>query len=135
MKKTYILTFQIYRIILFLFLPLYIIAVFIVGTAGHNPNLKFLDFSFFGFIILTPIVLTIFKNTANNETVIKKTLNSSSIILVLIGILIFIFEILEQVKFYKKDNFTNGDVITTIILITLTFLSIILLIGLIKNKI
>lgn len=135
MKNKYILCFKIYRTILFLLLPLFLFAIFMVGTAGHNSNMKNSDYFIFAFIIITSIVLTTLKKIDNKENLKGKTLNLTAKLLVTLGVIIVLFGIFEQIKIYLKNSFTIGDIITTIILLSLIILSVILLIGLIKNKV
>ncbi len=135
MKNKYILSFQIYRTILFLLLPVFLFGIFMVGTAGHNSNMKISDYFIFAFIITTSIVLTTLKKLDNKENLKRKTLNLTAKLLVTLGVIILLFGIFEQIKMYLKNSFTIGDIITTIILLSLIILSIILLIGLIKNKV
>ncbi len=106
-----------------------------VGTAGHNSNMKISDYFIFAFIITTSIVLTTLKKLDNKENLKRKTLNLTAKLLVTLGVIILLFGIFEQIKMYLKNSFTIGDIITTIILLSLIILSIILLIGLIKNKV
>lgn len=135
MKNTYTLSFHLYRTILFLVVPLFLIGNFMIGSAGHNSSLQLSDYLILAFSLLTPIVLTIVKKIDTKETLTGKTFNLIAKLLVLLGAIILLIGIYEQLKIYLKIGFTTGAVVTVIVLLSLLILSLILLMGLLKNKI
>lgn len=135
MKNTYTLSFHLYRTILFLVVPLFLIGNFMIGSAGHNSSLQLSDYLILAFSLLTPIVLTIVKKIDTKETLTGKTFNLFAKLLVLLGAIILLIGMYEQLKIYLKIGFTIGAVVTVIVLLSLLILSLILLMGLLKNKI
>ncbi len=135
MKNTYTLSFHLYRTILCLVVPLFLIGNFMTGSAGHNSSLQLSDYLILAFSLLTPIVLTIVKKIDTKETLTGKTFNLIAKLLVLLGAIILLIGIYEQLKIYLKIGFTTGAVVTVIVLLSLLILSLILLMGLLKNKI
>lgn len=135
MKNIYTLSFHLYRTILFLVVPLFLIGNFMIGSAGHNSSLQLSDYLILAFSLLTPIVLTIVKKIDTKETLTGKTFNLIAKLLVLLGAIILLIGIYEQLKIYLKIGFTTGAVVTVIVLLSLLILSLILLMGLLKNKI
>lgn len=135
MKNTYTLSFHLYRTILCLVVPLFLIGNFMIGSAGHNSSLQLSDYLILAFSLLTPIVLTIVKKIDTKETLTGKTFNLFAKLLVLLGAIILLIGMYEQLKIYLKIGFTIGAVVTVIVLLSLLILSLILLMGLLKNKI
>jgi hypothetical protein len=115
--------------------PLSLFGDFMAGTAGHHSNLQISDYCIFAFIITTPIVLTVVKKLDNKATLLGRTLNLIAKLLVILGVIILLVGLFEQVQMYIKNSFTIGDMLTTLILLSLLVLSLLTLVGLIKNKV
>ncbi|RKR08790.1 hypothetical protein C8C83_0379 [Flavobacterium sp. 90] len=135
MINIYKISFQIYRAILILILPLFLFAKLMVGAAGHNPESKISDYAFIGFAILTAILLTIFNKNYQSKSMLRNTLRITIISLVFVSIIFLFYGLYYFTIQYLNHNFDFEDNIPVAILLVLISLSATLLIGLIKNKI
>jgi hypothetical protein len=135
MVNIYKISFQIYRAILILILPLFLFAKLMVGAAGHNPESKISDYAFIGFVILTAILLTIFDKNYQSKSMLRNTLRITIISLVFVSIIFLFYGLYDFTIQYLNHNFDFEDNIPVAILLVLISLSATLLIGLIKNKI
>ncbi|TPG41547.1 hypothetical protein [Flavobacterium pectinovorum] len=135
MKKIYKISFQIYRAILILILPLFLLAKFMVGSAGHNSRSKISDYALIGFVILTAVLLTILDKNYQSKSKFRDVLRFTIIGLVFISIIFLFYGLYDFAQLYLNHNFGLEDNIPLTILLLLNALSITLLIGLVKNKI
>jgi FlaA1/EpsC-like NDP-sugar epimerase len=135
MVNIYKISFQIYRAILILILPLFLFAKFMVGLAGHNPENKISDYVLIGFAILTAILLTILNKNYQSKSRLVNTLRITIISLVFVSIIFLFYGLYDFTIQYLNHNFDFEDNIPVAILLVLISLSMTLLIGLIKNKV
>ena|GEM_PF-3552724 len=135
MNKVYKNSFNIYRAILIIAAPIFLVAHLLVGLGGHNPELKFTDYLIVGFTIITPILLTIFIKTANDKITIRNTIRIAIMVLIALGIASLFYGLYDSWLLYQDQNFEIGDAIPVAIIIFLIALSSLLLAGLAKNRI
>jgi hypothetical protein len=125
-------SFIVYRFILILSVPLFITAEFLVGVGGHNSDPNNTNYLFYGFAIITSVLLTVFKQTDKTKFRLRKILRYINIILVSLSIA---YEIYELIKMIEEYNFLTEETITMLLGISFTTISFTLLYGLFKDKI
>lgn len=135
MNKVYKNSFNIYRAILIITAPIFLVAHFLVGLGGHNPELKFSDYLIIGFTIITPILLTIFIKTKKDKIQIRNKIRIAIMVLIAISIASLFYGLYDSWLLYRDQNFGIGDTIPIAIIVFLIALSFFLLVGLAKNKI
>jgi len=123
----------IYRIVLVLIIPLLLTGQFLVSVAGHNRDFDKSNYISFVYIILTVILLTIFQKADKENKSIRTALRYVIIALVLISIGFEMSSLYDIFLICKC--FTIGDNIISAIIILFTFITTMLLIGLVKDKI
>lgn len=135
MNKVYKNSFNIYRAILIITAPIFLVGNFLVGLGGHNSELKFTDYLIVGFTIITPILLTIFIKTHNDKITIRNTIRNAIMVLIVLSIASLFYGLYDSWLLYQDQNFGIGDTIPVVIIIFLIALSSLLLVGLAKNRI
>ena len=135
MNRIYKISFQIYRIILILALPTFLIANFLVAAAGHNSPMKIDDYFLLGFVILVPTLLTILIKTDKAKFRFRKTIRFVIIGLISISIVFFFYGLYDFWLIYQNRNFGIEDNIPVTIIMFFIALSSMLLVGLAKNRI
>lgn len=125
-------SFNIYRFILIASIPLFIIAGLLVGFAGHNSDPDNTNFLFYTFIIITPILLTVFNRVDSTKIRLKKALRYSLAILVLISV---VFEIKSLIEMIQSSRLKIEETIAISVLIAFTIISLIVAYGLFSDKI
>lgn len=135
MNKVYKNSFTIYRAILIITAPIFLVGHFLAGVGGHNPELRFTDYLIVGFTIITPVLLTVFIKTANDKIAIRNTIRIAIMVLIASSITCLFYGLYDSWLLYQDQNFGIGDTIPAAIIIFLIALSSILLVGLAKNKI
>lgn len=135
MNKIYKISFHVYRIILILTLPLFFLAKFIVGVAGHNSRIEITDYFLLLFIILTPTLLTILNKVDKAEIVYRNILCFTVIGLISISIVFLFYGLYDFWLLYYDQKFGIGDTVPVAIILLLITLSATLLVGLVKNRI
>ena len=106
-----------------------------VGMGGHNSTIENKEYLLLVFAIITPTLLTIFKNTDKTKNTLRNSLRFTIVGLILINIGFFIFALYDSWLLYKEQNFEIGDNIPVAIIIFLIILCSILVIGLMKKEV
>jgi hypothetical protein len=135
MSKIYKNSFNIYRAILIITAPIFLVGNFLVGLGGHNSELKITDYLILGFTIITPILLTVFIKIDNDKITIRNTFRIAIMGLVTLSIASLFYGLYDSWLLYQDQNFGIGDNIPVAIIIFLIALSSLLLVGLAKNRI
>ncbi|HEU4790560.1 MAG TPA: hypothetical protein VFS71_12805 [Flavobacterium sp.] len=125
-------SFIIYRFILIVSIPLFIMAEFLVGMGGHNSDPNNTNYLFYVFAIITSILLTVYKQTDITKFRLKKILRYGNIFLLIISIAFVIYELFEIIEEY---SFLTEETITLSLVISFATISFILLYGLFKDRI
>ncbi|MEN2400176.1 hypothetical protein GKZ90_0010330 [Flavobacterium sp. MC2016-06] len=134
MDKIFKLSANIYQFLLILIIPLFLIAKFLVGAAGHNSAITILDYALFAYAIIVLILLINLKklNAANQ---LKNSIRIVLSVLILTSICYELYQLYAIYLLYKNHYFVEGDNISIGIILLIIALSTTLLAGLIKDKI
>ena len=133
MNRIFKISFQIYRIILILIIPIYFLSKFLVGVAGHNPPTSNSEYLFLCFSFLALIALMTIRKSKNIS--LKKSLVVFISIFVVVGIVLTFCGLYDAWILYRNQNFGFGDNIPVAIMICFIFISVTFLVGLIKDKV
>ncbi len=131
MIKLFKITSIVYRLLLGLLLIFLIGGIFMVGVAGHSPNLRTEDFLIFILTILTITLLTFYQNIEKSNK-IRTTLRYFLVVLFFATLTFEIYSIYET--YFICRCFTTGDHITSFTIFLFGILTTIVLTGLIKSK-
>jgi hypothetical protein len=131
MAFAYKLCAVIYRLVLALLIPVFLVAQILVGAAGHNSDFKWPEYLGLAFIVITVTLLTILFNIEDQKTRVYSIIRYASIALVSVSI---VFEIYGLYDLFSNNDFSK-DVIPISIVFLFTIISLTVLSGIIKEKI
>ena len=131
MTNLFKITSIVYRLLLGLLLIFSVGAIFIVGGAGHSPNLRTEDFLFFVLTALTIILLTLYQNI-DKSNIIRTALRYFLMVIFFTTLAFEIYSIYDT--YFICKCFTKADHITSLTIFLFGILTTIVLTGLIKDK-
>jgi hypothetical protein len=121
----------IYRIVLSLVLPVFVVAQVLVGAAGHSSDPKWYDYLLLTVCVATVILLTILFNLDKEDGRVRNIIRYASIILVSVSV---VFEIYGLYDLCSTSEFSKGENIGMAIVLLFTLISITVLWGIIKDE-
>jgi hypothetical protein len=131
MKLLFKLCSVIYRIVLSLVLPVFVVAQVLVGAAGHSADPKWHDYLLVTVCVTTVILLTILFHLDKEDGAVRNIIRYASIILVSISVA---FEVYGLYDLCSESDFSKGDTIGIAIFLLFTLISITVLWGIIKDR-
>jgi len=131
MNRIYKLSFLFYRIILISIIPVFFISKFAVGSSGHNSDMQFSDYLLLLFSVFTSILFFLLNEI---EVRFKKLLIWIIVCFISASICFLFTGLFDFWKLYQKHNFFIGDTVSVVIVLALIMLSMLVLIGFLKNR-
>lgn len=131
MNFLYKLCSVIYRIVLALVLPVFVVAQVLVGAAGHRADPKWHDYLLVTVSVATVILLTILFHLEKEEGGVRNIIRFASLILVSVTVA---FEIYGLYDLCSESDFSKGEIIGIAIFLLFTLISITVLWGIIKDE-
>lgn len=131
MELLYKLCSIIYRLILALVIPVFVVAKVLVGAAGHNSDVTWSDYLVFAFSVITLTILTIWFRIGKEESRVRNIIHLSCITLVSISI---VFEIYGLYDLFSNSEFSPGENIGISIVLLFTIVSLTVLWRIMKDK-
>ena len=131
MKFLYKLCSVIYRIVLALVLPVFVVAQVLVGAAGHSSDPKWHDYLLVTVCVTTVILLTTLFHLDKEDSAIRNIIRYACIGLVSVSVA---FEVYGLYDLCSTSEFTKGETIGIAIFLLFTLISITVLWGVIKDK-
>lgn len=121
----------IYRIILALVLPMFVVAQVLVGAAGHSANPNWHDYLLVTVCVATVVLLTILFYLDKEDSAVRNIIRYACICLVSVTVA---FEVYELYDLYSTSDFSKGEAIGIAIFLLFTLISITVLWGIIKDE-
>jgi len=131
MELIYKLCSIIYRLVLTLVIPVFVVAKIFVGAAGHNSDVTWSDYLVFAFSVTTLTLLNIWVHFGKLESHLRSIIRFACIILVSISI---VFEIYGLFDLFLDSEFSIGENIGILIALLFTMVSLPVLRKLMKDK-
>lgn len=131
MKFLYKLCSVIYRIVLALVLPVFIVAQVLVGAAGHSSDPKWHDYLLVTVCVATVILLTTLFHLDKEDSTVRNIIRYACIVLISVSIA---FEVYGLYDICSAGDFSNGEAIGVAIFLLFTLISITVLWGVIKDE-
>lgn len=131
MKFLYKLCSVIYRIVLALVLPVFVVSQVLVGAAGHSSDPKWHDYLLVTVCVTTVILLTTLVHLDKEDSNVRNIIRYACIVFVSVSVA---FEVYGLYDLYTTSDFSNGEIIGIAIFLLFTLISITVLWGIIKDK-
>lgn len=132
MKFLFKISLSIYRTVLLLAIPLFLLRKLLIYAAGHNPHDTPWEYSLYVFIIITNIVLYLYSNARKQDNNVSLKLFSCTVILVMTCTLATFYELYDNLFICKCVQ--SEELVASILLALFAIIGIIIILGMIRER-